>query len=185
MKTTSKRDFPVANIRRLLEPGPVVLVSSQHKGQRDIMTMGWHLVMEFTPSLIGCIISEANHSHALIKASKQCVINVPTVDMIDTVVGIGNTDGDEIDKFAHFGLTAQAASKVKAPLIRECYANIECKLVDARMLKKYNFFILEAVKCHAPKTPKYPKTVHYTGDGVFMLSGDHVNKAKLFKPEML
>ena len=182
---TKKHDFPVSQIRRFLEPGPIVLVSSQHKGETNIMTMGWHCILEFTPSLIGCMITSANHSYKLIKKSGECVINIPTADMLDTIIGIGNTDGPEVDKFKQFGLTAAKASKVKAPLIAECYANIECKLVDERMLKKYNFFILEAVKCHAPKTPKYPKTVHYTGDGTFMLSGEHVNKAKLFKPEML
>ncbi len=55
-----------------------MLVSSQFGGERNIMTMGWHTVMEFTPSLVGCIISSANHSFGLIRKSRECVINVPT-----------------------------------------------------------------------------------------------------------
>ena len=60
-----KPDLPLHEVRRFLEPGPVVLVTSVHAGERDVMVMGWHTVMEFSPSLIGCVISSANHSHGL------------------------------------------------------------------------------------------------------------------------
>jgi flavin reductase (DIM6/NTAB) family NADH-FMN oxidoreductase RutF len=166
-----KRDFPVSDIRRFLEPGPVVLVTSASKGNTNIMTMGWHTVMEFSPSLVGCIISNQNHSFELIQKSKQCVINIPTQDMAKTAVGIGNCSGSETDKFKRFKLTAVPASKVDAPLIDECYANFECKLHDGSLVKRYNFFIFEVVKAHVAPSPKYPKTLHFRGDGVFMLSG--------------
>jgi flavin reductase (DIM6/NTAB) family NADH-FMN oxidoreductase RutF len=75
---------------------------------------------------------------------------------------------------------------VKAPLIGECYANFECRLVDASLIKKYSLFILEVVKAHVAPSPPYPKTMHYRGDGVFMISGTNVSKfRKMFKPEML
>jgi len=180
-----KSDFPVDAIRRYLEPGPIVLVSSRHKEKTNIMTMGWYTMMQFTPSLIGCFIVGYNHSHDLIRKSGQCVINLPTVDLLQQVIGIGNCHGKDIDKFEKFGLTAQKATKVDAPLIKECYANFECVVHDKKLLSTYSFFILEVVKAHVPKTPKYPQTVHYTGDGVFMLSGDHVAFPKLFRPENL
>jgi flavin reductase (DIM6/NTAB) family NADH-FMN oxidoreductase RutF len=166
-----KKDFPVSEIRRFLEPGPVVLVSSAWKGKANIMTMGWHTVMEFSPSLVGCIISNQNHSFEMIRKSKECVINIPTQDMAKKVVGIGNCSGSEVDKFEEFKLTAAAASKVHAPLIRECYSNFECKIHDAKLVNRYNFFIFEVVKAHVAISPKYPKTLHFRGDGVFMLSG--------------
>src|SRR5580692_10258798 len=134
MKIYKKKDFPVSEIRRFLEPGPVVLVSSALKGKTNIMTMGWHAVMEFSPSLVGCIISNQNHSFGMIKKSKECVINIPTQDMAKTVVGIGNCSGSETDKFNKFKLTALPASKVDAPLIQECYANFECKIFDAQLV---------------------------------------------------
>jgi flavin reductase (DIM6/NTAB) family NADH-FMN oxidoreductase RutF len=65
-----KRDFPVSEIRRYLEPGPIVLVSSRWRNETNIMTMGWHTVMEFTPSLIGCVIAQGNHSFELIRKSR-------------------------------------------------------------------------------------------------------------------
>lgn len=181
----TKHDFPVHEIRRFLEPGPIVMVSSRYQGKTNIMTMGWHTVLEFTPSLVGCMITAANHSYDMIRKSKECVINIPTVELIHQTVAVGNCDGNIIDKFQEFGFTPTNASKVKAPMIAECFANLECKLVDDAMLKQYNFFIFEVVKAHAPKRPKYPRTFHYRGDGMFMTSGDSINLKKEFLPEML
>ncbi len=113
------------------------------------------------------------------------MINIPTADMIDAVIGIGNTSGAELDKFKEFGLTAEPGEKVGAPLIAECYANFECKVADAGALDRYGMFVLEAVKAHVPATPKYPKTVHYRGDGVFMISGRNVSYRNRFKPQNL
>ncbi|MCF8476864.1 MAG: flavin reductase family protein [Pseudolabrys sp.] len=185
MKPIKKHDFPVGEVRRFLEPGPVVLVSSAWKAQRNIMTMGWHMVMEFSPSLVGCLISSANHSYELIAKSKECVINIPTVALAKTVAGIGNCSGAQVDKFKTFKLTAVDADAVKAPLIAECHANLECRLVDATLRDKYNFFIFEVVKAHAPRAPKYPKTIHYRGDGMFMVAGRSLNLRRLFRPGML
>ncbi len=181
----TKRDFPAEKIRRFLEPGPIVLVSSHYRGEANIMTMGWHTVLEFSPSLFGCLISAGNHSHDLIKKSKECVINIPTTDLTDTVIGIGNTTGAEIDKFDHFGLTPQKAVKVKAPLIKECYANFECRLHDGKLINSYNFFIWEVVKAHVAVSPKFPETLHYRGDGIFTLSGRTIDRHKKFVPENL
>lgn len=175
-----KQDFLVGQVRRFLEPGPVVLVSSQWRGQTDIMTMGWHTVMEFAPSLVGCVISSANHSFGLIRESGECVINLPTAALADSVAKIGNSSGAEIDKFAAFGLTAEPAHAVAAPLIRECHANFECRLVDDALVERYNFFVFEVVKAHAARTPRHPQTLHYTGDGVFMLSGKTISRKALF-----
>src|SRR5947207_7543507 len=100
MRAFTKRDFPVSKIRRFLEPGPIVLVSSAWKGQTNIMTMGWHMVMGEEPSLVGCFIWDRNHSFEMIRKSRECVINLPTVDLASTVVRIGNTSGARVDKFA-------------------------------------------------------------------------------------
>ena len=184
-RPTPKIDLPVWQIRRYLEPGPIVLVSSAHGGARNIMTMGWHTAMEFTPSLIGCVIAGGNHSFAMIRKSRECVINLPTTALTDTVVGIGNTTGAEIDKFAHFGLTALPAQRVEAPLIGECHAHFECRLADGTLIDKYNFFIFEVVKAQVARSPKHPETLHYTGGGVFMVSGRIISRRSKFRPEML
>jgi flavin reductase (DIM6/NTAB) family NADH-FMN oxidoreductase RutF len=183
LKKYTKKSFPVEGVRRFLEPGPIVLVSSALNGEENIMTMGWHSMMGY--DMIGCYIWEANYSHNMIKKSKQCCINIPEVHLMEQSIAIGNSTGAEIDKFTAFGLTPVPAKKIEAPLIKECYANLECEVIDSHLVSKYNFFILQVVAAHAATAPKYPKTFHYTGDGVFMLSGSHANRSKLFNPEML
>jgi flavin reductase (DIM6/NTAB) family NADH-FMN oxidoreductase RutF len=160
-------------------------MSSAWKGERNIMTMGWHMVMEFSPSLVGCYIWTENHSFDLIRKSKECVINIPTIEIANTVVAIGNSTGRDIDKFEKFKLTAVPAAEITAPMIGECYANLECRLYDSRLIKKYSLFVWEVVKAHAATRPKHPKTIHYQGDGQFMVAGGQLNFRRKFKPEML
>ncbi|MBT2185878.1 flavin reductase family protein [Sphingobium nicotianae] len=181
----SKIDLSPHNARAYLEPGPIVLISSRHGDETNIMTLGWHVVLEFSPSLVGCMISGGNHSFRLVRQSRECVINLPTVDMIDTVVRIGNSSGRSVDKFADNALTAEPALRVEAPLIGECYANFECRLFDDAMVDRYNFFIFEIVKAHRARRPKHPQTIHYTGDGDFMVAGKIVSRRGLFRPGML
>jgi flavin reductase (DIM6/NTAB) family NADH-FMN oxidoreductase RutF len=182
MKTYRKQDFPLDQIRRFLEPGPIVLVSSAWKDETNIMTMGWHMMMGFSPALFACYIWDGDYSFDMLRKSGQCVINLPTRDLLDTVVGIGNTTGADINKFETFGLTAQWADKVDAPLIKECYANFECRLADGRQIAKHGLFIWEVVKAHVARSPKLPETVHYRGDGIFMVSGESISRRRQFKP---
>ena len=156
MKTYKKKDFPLTKIRRFLEPGPIVLVSSAHKGKRNIMTLGWHLMLGFEPALVGCYIWDQNHSFSLIRGSKECVINVPTFDLVDAVIGVGNSHGHAVDKIEEFGLTRQEAAIVAAPLIAECYANFECKLVDTSLINRNGLFLFEVVKAHVAISPPIP-----------------------------
>lgn len=184
-KPVKKRDFPVSEVRRYLEPGPIVLVSSRWCDATNIMTLGWHTVMEFSPSLVGCMISSGNHSHAMIRGSGECVINLPAAELVDTVVGIGNTSGATVDKFRQFGLTAAKAGKVDAPLIAECHASFECRLHDDALVDRYSFFIFEVVKAHVAASPRHPETLHYTGNGVFMVSGKTISRRSKFRLDML
>jgi flavin reductase (DIM6/NTAB) family NADH-FMN oxidoreductase RutF len=166
-----KKNFPLAKVYRLLESGPVVMVTTARKGLPNIMTMSWHTMIDFEPPLIGCVISERNHTFGLLKGTKQCVINIPTIELAKQVVGCGNTSGRTVNKFERFELTPMPASCVEPPLIVECYANIECKLIDAHMAIKYNFFILEAVKAWITPSKKLPKTIHHLGKTDFMVAG--------------
>ncbi|CAN0591032.1 unnamed protein product [Ectocarpus sp. 12 AP-2014] len=176
---------PLDKVRRYLEPGPIVMVSSAWEGQCNIMTMGWHTMMAFSPALVGCIISAGNHSFEMIRRSGECVINLPTTSLTDQVVGVGNSSGTEIDKFKRFGLTAQPSERVSAPSIGECHAHFECRLFDDALVERYNFFIWEVVSARAAVSPDYPQTLHYTGDGVFMVAGEIIDQRDRFLPQML
>ena len=165
-----KKNFPLSEVYRLLEPGPVVLLTTARAGRTNVMPMSWHLMMEFTPPIVGCVVSNGDYSFATLKTTKECAINIPTVELAKTVVACGNTSGSNVDKFQKFGLTALPAKFVKAPLIAECYASLECKVVDMKLVTKYNFFILEVVQAWLdPARP--PRTIHHQGEGEFMVAG--------------
>ena len=141
-----KRSLPLSKVYQLLEPGPVVLMTTAQNGRQNVMTMSWHTMMEFEPPLIGCVISDRDYSFAALKATKECVIAIPSVALAPKVVRAGNISGKNMDKFKTIGFTAVPASKVQAPLIGECFANLECKVIDTTMVKKYDFFVLEVVR---------------------------------------
>lgn len=166
-----KKNFPLNKVYTLLESGPVILVSTAAKGRSNVMPMSWHTMIDFDPPLVGCVISDRNHSFAMIKGSKECVINIPDLGTAAKAVACGNVSGAKVDKFARFGLTPQKASLVKAPLIKECWASLECRLHDARMAGKYNLFVFRVVKAWADPARKRPATVHHRGGEEFFVAG--------------
>jgi flavin reductase (DIM6/NTAB) family NADH-FMN oxidoreductase RutF len=120
----TKRPLPLSRVYCLLEPGPVVLLTTARRGEMDVMPLSWHTMLEFEPPLVGCVVSNRNHSFGLLKATRECVINIPTSELAEKVVACGNSSGRRIDKFAAFGLTPVPASCVGAPLIDECYSDV-------------------------------------------------------------
>jgi flavin reductase (DIM6/NTAB) family NADH-FMN oxidoreductase RutF len=172
--TVAKRSYPLSRVYGLLEPGPVVLVATARKGKANIMTMSWHTMMEFEPPLVGCVISGRNASFDTLKATRECTLNIPTLDLGKQVVGVGNCSGRSVEKFAKFGLTPVAASQVAAPLIEECYASLECRVADTRLVNRYNFFVLEVVQAWVDTAVKQPQTLHHRGNGVFAVAGETI-----------
>jgi flavin reductase (DIM6/NTAB) family NADH-FMN oxidoreductase RutF len=169
-----KKSLPLSRVYRLVEPGPVVMVTTARQGRPNIMTMSWHTMIDFEPPIVGCVISNRNYTFDILKATRECVINIPTVELAKQAVGCGNTSGRRTDKFKAFGLTPVAASRVKAPLIDECYANLECRVVDGKLVAKYNFFILEVLKAWIDPLWKHPRTIHHLGMGAFMVAGETI-----------
>ena len=162
----------LSRVYGLLEPGPVVLVTTANRARANVMALSWHMMMEFEPPLIGCVLSARNYSFSLLMASRECVINVPTRELARQVVACGNCTGRRRDKFATVGLTPEPARSVLPPLIRECYANLECRVVDTRMVGRYNLFVLEVVRAWLDRSVKRPRTIHHMGRGTFMVAGD-------------
>jgi len=142
----AKKSLPLSRVYRLLEPGPVVLVTTVLRGRANIMTMSWHTMIDFEPPIVGCVISDRNYSFSALKSTRECVINIPTVELSAQVVGCGNTSERRMDKFKVFHLTAAPASSVRPPLIAERYPNLECKVVDTKMVARYSLFVLEVLK---------------------------------------
>ena len=177
----AKRPLPLAEVYRLIEPGPVVLVSTMSGGRANIMTMSWHMMVDFEPPIIACVMSNRDYSFEALKKTRECVINVPTVELAKKVVGCGNTSGRKVDKFKKFGLTASVASSVRAPLIDECYASLECKVIDTKLVTQYGIFILEVVKAWIDPSNKRPRTIHHQGKGKFAVDGDTIKLSSKMK----
>lgn len=177
----AKRSLPLSRVYGLLETGPVVLISVAGKAGANIMTQSWHTMMEFEPPLVGCVISGRNYSFGILRKTRECVINIPTLELAAQVVKCGNASGESIDKFEACGLTPLPAAQVKAPLIAECYANLECRVYDSRMVNKYNFFVLEVVKAWTDPKVKNPRTLHHRGMGAFMVAGETIKLASRAK----
>lgn len=169
-----KKSLPLSKVYALIEPGPVVLLTTAYAGQANAMAMSWHSMLEFEPPLIGCVVSDRNHSYGMLKASRECAINIPTVEIAEKVVGCGNTTGAKTDKFDRFGLTPRPAAVVRAPLIEECYASLECRVVDTGMVPKYVFFVLEVLKAWVDPRTRNPRTLHHRGYGSFMVAGETI-----------
>lgn len=160
----------------LMESGPVVLVTTNDGKKDNIMTISWTMVLDFTP-VFAITTGEWNYSFAALRKTKECVISIPTVDMLDKVVGIGTCSGADTDKFAKFKLTPVKGKKVKAPLIKECLANLECKVVD--IVKRHNIVVLEAVAAYFDTARKEKRTVHAVGDGTFIVDGRKLSRRKM------
>lgn len=164
-----------------MESGPVVLVTTNDGGKNNIMTISWTMVTDFTPRF-AITTGPWNYSFSALKETKECVISIPTVDLIDAVVGIGTCSGADTDKFAKFRLTAVKAKNVKAPLIKECRANIECKVVD--IVRKHNIVVLDGVAAYVDDERKEKRTLHAVGDGTFIVDGRKLNRREMMAAKL-
>ena len=152
----------------LMEPGPVVLVTTCDGRQNNVMTISWTMVLDFKPTF-AITTGDWNYSFAALRKTKECVISIPTVDLLDKIVGIGTCSGADTDKFEKFKLTPVKGSEVKAPLIKECLANIECRVID--IVRNHNIVVLDAVAAYVDTARKEKRTVHAVGDGTFIADG--------------
>ncbi len=174
------KELSLSKVYQLLEPSPVVLLTTARSGRPNVMTMSWHMMVEFEPPLVACVVSSADYSFAALQATKECVIAVPAVELAPKVVQVGNSSGRDIDKFAAFGLTPVPAEGVAAPLVAECFANLECKVADTRLVNKYNLFVLEVLKAWIDPKQKKPRTIHHHGSGNFVVDGETIKlKSKM------
>jgi flavin reductase (DIM6/NTAB) family NADH-FMN oxidoreductase RutF len=165
----------------LMESGPVVLVTTHDGKKNNIMTISWTMVMDFTP-VFAITTGNWNHSFNALRKNRECVIAIPTVDMLDTVVGIGTCSGKDMDKFARFKLTPLQGKAVGSPLIKECLANIECKVID--IVKKHNIVVLEGVAAYFDTARREQRVLHAVGDGSFIVDGRRIDRKKMMASKL-
>ncbi|HNQ86083.1 MAG TPA: flavin reductase family protein [Deltaproteobacteria bacterium] len=165
----------------LIESGPVVLVTTHDGEKNNIMTISWTMVVDFTP-LFAMTTGPWNYSYAALRRSRECVISIPTVDLIDKVVGIGTCSGADTDKFQEFGLTPVKGNHVRSPLIEECLANIECRVID--IVRKHNIVVLEGVAAYFDSSRREKRTIHAIGNGTFVVDGRTLNRREMMRSKL-
>jgi flavin reductase (DIM6/NTAB) family NADH-FMN oxidoreductase RutF len=175
------KTFPLNKAFTFLEPGPVILVSTADGDNFNIMTLSWTMVLDFTPRF-AFMTGSWNYSYKALLKNRECVIAVPTADMAKTIVSIGACSGTEVNKFEKFELTPLKAKYISAPLIKECYANIECRVVD--YIEKYGIFILDAVMAWIDEDRKEKRLFHAIGDGRFIIDGEKMDYRKIMTAKL-
>jgi flavin reductase (DIM6/NTAB) family NADH-FMN oxidoreductase RutF len=167
-------EFPLDRAFTFAESGPVLLISTHHKGKSNLMTVSCHASMGFEPT-IGICLGPWNFSHAALTATRECVVAIPHAGMLEKVIDIGNRSGSDMDKFAAFGLTALPGAIVKAPLVGECLYNLECKVINTKLAREFNFHVLRGTKAWRNPAPADSRAFHAIGDGTFVIDGETVN----------
>jgi len=175
------KKFPIRKAFTFMESGPVVFVTTNDGKKDNVMTISWTMVMDFTP-LFAITTGPWNYSYAALRKSRECVISIPTVDLIDKVVGVGTCSGANTDKFRKFGLTPMKAQHVHAPLIRECLANIECRVID--IVRKHSIVVLEGAAAYFDGSRKEKRTLHAVGDGTFIVDGRRIDRRKMMRSKI-
>ncbi|MDD5483492.1 MAG: flavin reductase family protein [Kiritimatiellae bacterium] len=165
----------------LLESGPVVFITTNDGEKNNIMTISWTMVLDFTP-IFAITTGPWNYSYAALRKSGECVIAIPTVDLIDQIVGVGTCSGADTDKFEKFGLTPVKAKHVRPPLIRECLANIECKVID--IVRKHNIVVLKSAAAYFDGSRKEKRTIHAIGDGTFVVDGRKLDRREMMRAKL-
>ena len=177
---------PLAKAYRLLNHGPVVLVSARDNGKQNVMAAAWSMPLDFDPSKITIVIDKNTYTRDLIEASGTFALSVPCVAQIDMVRQVGTSSGRELqvtDKFALYGLDTFSAKAVDAPLLKGCVAWLECKLIlEPHNQNTYDLLIAEVVAAYADERVFSEgnwhfeghdelRTIHHVAGGEFFVTG--------------
>ncbi len=167
-------EYPISDVHRLIEPGPVVMVSTFDGRRANLMTNGFNMPIAHG-ALIGLVIGPWDHSYDALRDTGECVVSIPSIDLAERVVAVGNTSGRETDKWQRFGLTPAPAAVVRAPLVAECFANIECTVADDRLVDDYNLWILRGERAWFDAGRRGAGEFHHRGDGTFSTNASTVD----------
>ena len=147
---SEKITVELSSAYRLLHPMHTVLVSCADKtGKPNVLPLAWAMPTSRDPPLAAISVGLSRYSHELIEETREFVINLPTVDIIKETLACGRTSGKTSDKFAETGLTPLPARKVKAPIVKECIAHLECKLHSQFKTGDHTVFVGEIVDAYA------------------------------------
>ena len=179
---------PLDKAYRLLNHGPVVLVSSAHQGRSNVMAAAWSMALDFAPPKISVVIDKATLTRQLVEASGVFALNIPCQAMAAQTLGVGTDSALSMpDKLAQHGIRTFAAQEIEAPLVQGCVAWLECRLIpEPHNQTAYDLFIAEVVaawadprvfsdgRWHFDAAPDSLRTLHYVAGGQFYATGASV-----------
>jgi len=169
-------------LNALVAPRPIGWISSRDaQGRVNLAPYSFFNAFNYDPPIIGFSSIAWKDSVQNASETREFTWNLVTRELGDQMNQTSAPLAHGDDEFPFAGLTAVPGRAVKAPLIDECHASFECRLVDTSLIRRYSFFLFEVVKAHVATAPRYPTTVHYRGDGVFMISGRNVSYRRRFK----
>lgn len=151
--------LPLDRIYSLLQPGPVVLLTTCRDGAANIMCLSWHMMLDRAPPYIACVVPQEDASFSALRSTRDCVLAVPSAALAEKVEALAALPPRAPDRFEVSGFTALPAEAVASPLVQECFVNLECRVSDTRLVSQYNLFILEPVKAWHDPAHGWPATV--------------------------
>ena len=171
-----KKEVPLEIAYRLINHGPVVLVSTFYRRRPNVCTAAW--VTPVDAAILAVVISDENYTFRCIRGTGEFVLNVPNRALIKKVIACGSVSGEHCDKFTTFGLTPLPAREVRAPLVGECIGHLECRLIrrEERLSRNYNLFLARVVAASAERglfTTRWnvraprARTLHHLGGNIF------------------
>ena len=171
-----KVEIPLTQATRLINPGPVVLVTARYKDAVNVMAAAWTTPISHVPPLVGVSISPRRFTHDLVRRSGEFVLNVPGRNLLEQVELCGSLSGRDVDKFKEAHLTPVEAKEVHAPLIEECLGHLECAVVEAIDLGDHTLFVGQVVAAWAEEEAfdgtwlledEEAKPLHHLGEAYF------------------
>ena len=178
-------DVPLAKAYLLLNHGPVTLVSSRAGERSNLMAASWAMPLDFDPPKVAVVIDRSTLTRELVDASREFALNIPSRALADATLGLGSISGRSRDKWADFRLTAMPADRIGVPLVSECIAWLECRLLDERDVEqRHDLFVAEVVAASADDRVFSGgrwnfddialRTIHYVAGGQFFAIGEPV-----------
>ena len=176
-------ELPIEKAFTFIEEGPVTLITTHDGDDDNVMTISWTMAMDYEGH-IAFSTGPWNHSFKTLLETKECVVCIPPVNLIEETVRIGTINGPENNKFELFNLSKIPSLKVKAPMIKQCRTGIECHVID--YIEKHGLIILEPLRVVFNDSLKDAKIFHAIGDGRFVIDGevrDHYDIMKKWVPK--
>lgn len=135
--------------RRLLNPGPVAIVTTAWRGAANAAPIAWTTPLAMEPALVGCVIHPSRHTADMIRFSEEFAINIPGPSLLKQVAFLGSQSGLNNNKLEAAGLELFSGQRIEAPLIEGCLAWIECGLQDVIPIGDHTLFVGKVTRVQA------------------------------------